>query len=90
MIVCFYYCINYVKSAVFILPNVVLQQYNYTREIWGPEFTVERFNMSRILDWKKYEDKARQAVAEGAVLLRNENKVLPLEEGCKVALWGRM
>lgn len=46
--------------------------------------------MSRILDWKKYEEKARLAVAEGAVLLRNENKALPLEEGCKVALWGRM
>ena len=46
--------------------------------------------MSRILDWKKYEEKARQAVAEGVVLLRNEKKVLPLEEGCKVALWGRM
>lgn len=46
--------------------------------------------MSRILEWKHYEDTARKAVAEGAVLLRNENKVLPLEEGCKVALWGRM
>lgn len=46
--------------------------------------------MSRILDWKQYEDTARKAVAEGAVLLRNENKVLPLEKGCKVALWGRM
>lgn len=46
--------------------------------------------MSRILEWKKYEDTARKAVAEGAVLLRNENKVLPLEKDCKVALWGRM
>ena len=46
--------------------------------------------MSRILDWKKYEETARKAVAEGAVLLRNVNGVLPLEENCKVALWGRM
>lgn len=46
--------------------------------------------MSRILDWKTYEEKSRQAVAEGVVLLRNEKKVLPLEKGCKVALWGRM
>ncbi|MBQ7766709.1 MAG: glycoside hydrolase family 3 protein [Lachnospiraceae bacterium] len=46
--------------------------------------------MSRILDWKQYENKARQAVAEGAVLLRNENNVLPLKQDCKVALWGRM
>ncbi len=46
--------------------------------------------MSRILDWKKYEEKARQAVAEGLVLLHNVNQALPLKEGCKVALWGRM
>ena len=46
--------------------------------------------MSRILDWKKYEEKARQAVAEGLVLLHNVNNALPLKEGCKVALWGRM
>ncbi len=46
--------------------------------------------MSRILDWEKYEEKARQAVAEGLVLLHNVNQALPLKEGCKVALWGRM
>lgn len=46
--------------------------------------------MSRILDWKHYENTARQAVAEGAVLLRNEKNVLPLDKGCTVALWGRM
>ena len=46
--------------------------------------------MSKILDRKQYENKARQAVAEGAVLLRNENNVLPLKQDCKVALWGRM
>lgn len=46
--------------------------------------------MSKILDWKEYENMARRAVAEGVVLLRNEKKALPLEEGCKVALWGRM
>ena len=46
--------------------------------------------MSRILEWKKYEEKARQAVAEGLVLLHNVNQALPLKEGCKVALWGRM
>lgn len=46
--------------------------------------------MSRVLEWKQYENIARQAVTEGAVLLRNENKVLPVGMNCKVALWGRM
>ena len=33
--------------------------------------------------------KAREAVAEGCVLLRNENQALPLEEGCRIAVFGR-
>ena len=32
---------------------------------------------------------ARQAAAEGAVLLRNERRALPLEDGCRVAVFGR-
>lgn len=43
-----------------------------------------------VLDWKKYEDKAREAVTEGIVLLKNENNVLPLEAGSKIAVFGRM
>ena len=46
--------------------------------------------MARILEWKEYERVARQAAAEGIVLLRNENETLPLVQGCKVALFGRM
>ena len=42
------------------------------------------------LDWKEYESTARQAVAEGLVLLKNENSALPVEKGAKVALFGRM
>ncbi|MCQ2526785.1 MAG: glycoside hydrolase family 3 C-terminal domain-containing protein [Lachnospiraceae bacterium] len=42
------------------------------------------------LDRKEYEKIARQAVAEGIVMLKNEKKVLPLEEGCKLAVFGRM
>ena len=43
-----------------------------------------------ILDWKEYTKKARQAVAEGVVLLENKGNVLPLREGETVALFGRM
>jgi beta-glucosidase len=42
------------------------------------------------LDWKEYENTARQAVAEGVVLLKNEKQVLPLAEGTKLAVFGRM
>lgn len=34
-------------------------------------------------------DKARQTAAEGCVLLRNEHQALPLERGCRVAIFGR-
>lgn len=46
--------------------------------------------MSKVLHWDEYVEKAREAVAEGAVLLRNEGSVLPLKPGCRVALFGRM
>ncbi len=42
-----------------------------------------------MFDVKKYAALARQAVAEGSVLLKNDGKVLPLSEGCKVASFGR-
>ena len=35
-----------------------------------------------------YAAKAREAVAEGIVLLRNENGVLPLAAGTRVAVFG--
>ncbi len=44
---------------------------------------------NRMLDMKKYANLSRQAAAEGAVLLRNEEHVLPLSKDCKVALFGR-
>lgn len=40
------------------------------------------------LDWDKYTKCARQAAADGIVMLRNEKAVLPLPEGEKVALFG--
>ncbi|MDY4694071.1 MAG: glycoside hydrolase family 3 C-terminal domain-containing protein [Blautia sp.] len=42
------------------------------------------------LDLNKYAALARQAVAEGCVLLENENRTLPLRKGDHVAIFGRM
>jgi len=36
-----------------------------------------------------FAEKARQVIAEGCVLLRNENGALPLQKGCRTALFGR-
>lgn len=46
--------------------------------------------MSVILDWKKYEEKATEAVAEGIVLLENKNDVLPLDKSKQIAIFGRI
>ncbi len=40
------------------------------------------------LDWDEYRKCARQAAADGIVMLRNENSVLPLPEGETIALFG--
>ena len=45
--------------------------------------------MKTILDWKKYEDTARQTIAEGCVLLENKG-VLPLQRGQTVSVFGRI
>ena len=42
------------------------------------------------LDLEKYAALARQASAEGCVLLENENQALPLNQGEKIAVFGRM
>lgn len=43
-----------------------------------------------VLDMKKYASLARQAAAEGAVLLQNNNQVLPLKEAEKISIFGRI
>lgn len=44
---------------------------------------------NQVFDLKSYAAKAREAVAEGIVMLRNEGKVLPLAPGERIALFGR-
>lgn len=43
-----------------------------------------------VLDWNRYLETARQVVAEGCVLLKNENHVLPFEKKEKIAVFGRI
>lgn len=46
--------------------------------------------MKRILDWNHYLDTAAQAVAEGIVMLKNDNAALPLKKGEEIAVFGRI
>ena len=46
--------------------------------------------MNNILDWKEYSRAARNAAAEGCVLLRNEKQALPICPGETVSVFGRI
>ena len=46
--------------------------------------------MTKTLNWNEYLDTARQAVAEGIVLLENKNRALPFEKGMEIAVFGRI
>ncbi|MBE6841702.1 MAG: beta-glucosidase [Ruminococcus sp.] len=46
--------------------------------------------MKTNLDWNQYIEKAVEVVSEGAVLLKNDNKVLPVNIDDEIALFGRM
>lgn len=45
--------------------------------------------MKRIIDWDEYSKLARKAGAEGCVLLRNNDNVLPIKASDKVCIFGR-
>lgn len=45
--------------------------------------------MKYTFDWKEYARTAREAVAEGCVLLRNEKRALPICKGETVSVFGR-
>lgn len=46
--------------------------------------------MKKTLDWNDYSATARQAIAEGCVLLENKKEVLPLKQNSTVAIFGRI
>lgn len=46
--------------------------------------------MKKILDWNTYLDKASEVVAEGVVMLKNDNNALPLKKGEEIAMFGRI
>lgn len=43
-----------------------------------------------ILDWNNYIAKAREAVSEGCVLVKNDNNALPMAAGTLVSVFGRI
>lgn len=46
-------------------------------------------NHSRITECEKHRELSRTAATEGSVLLKNENAILPLAKGTKVAVFGK-
>ena len=43
--------------------------------------------MKRTLDWDKYLEKAAETVAEGIVMLKNDNNALPLDTSKTVSVF---
>ena len=46
--------------------------------------------MEKTLDWNKYLQKAAETVAEGIVMLKNDNNALPLQLDETVSVFGRI
>lgn len=53
-------------------------------------FTWRDNRMNRILKWNEYLETAANAVAEGIVMLKNDNSALPLNKFDEVAVFGRI
>ena len=45
---------------------------------------------TKTLDWNEYLEAARRVVAEGCVLLKNDNEALPLKKDSRVSVFGRI
>ena len=66
-------------------------KYNSTGFFCGESGMKGHFYMKQFaLDMKKYQKLARQAAADGCVLLENENQALPLKENERIAVYGRI
>jgi len=61
---------------------------HWTRALYQPGLPLGS-DGRRVTSSQKHKDLARVAAAEGAVLLKNNNHVLPLKKGSKVALFGK-
>ncbi len=46
--------------------------------------------MAQILDWNKYIETAVQTVAEGIVMLKNDNNTLPIDKSKEISVFGRI
>ena len=46
--------------------------------------------MKYTLDWNEYIETSRKTVAEGCVLVKNDNEALPLNSGIKLSVFGRI
>ena len=44
----------------------------------------------KILDWNKYLETAEKTVAEGVVMLKNDNNALPLKKDGIISVFGRI
>lgn len=53
-------------------------------------FTWRDNRMNRTLKWNEYLETAANAVAEGIVMLKNDNSALPLNKFDEVAVFGRI
>lgn len=56
----------------------------------GQKQKMEETSMKKTLDWNKYLEVAAKTVAEGIVMLKNDNNALPLNKSDEVAVFGRI
>ena len=65
-----------------------MKKVKWQRPMYMPCFPLGD-NNSRITESKQHIQLSRRAASEGAVLLKNDNSLLPLKKGTKVAIFGK-